>query len=95
MIQKTPPNPIDITNNAKYCNIIKMITTNRTEPSQAEYKIILIGDPSVGKTCYISKYTNRSSTLSGSTIGVEYASKVIDLPNQSTCKVTLWDTSGS
>lgn len=47
------------------------------------YKVIVMGDSHAGKTTYIQQYTNRLSRAKGSTIGLEYASKMVLLPNHS------------
>lgn len=46
------------------------------------YKIITIGDSGIGKTTCIEQYVNRTfSTSHMATIGVEYFSKIIEIPN--------------
>eukprot|EP01053_Blabericola_migrator_P001029 Blabericola_migrator_1__1028@NODE_1259_length_4956_cov_202_857435_g848_i1_p4_GENE_NODE_1259_length_4956_cov_202_857435_g848_i1NODE_1259_length_4956_cov_202_857435_g848_i1_p4_ORF_typecomplete_len182_score23_71Ras/PF00071_22/4_1e53Roc/PF08477_13/3_2e24Arf/PF00025_21/2_1e16SRPRB/PF09439_10/3e08GTP_EFTU/PF00009_27/3e06Gtr1_RagA/PF04670_12/3_5e06MMR_HSR1/PF01926_23/7e06FeoB_N/PF02421_18/1_8e05AAA_22/PF13401_6/0_00054Septin/PF00735_18/0_0072PduVEutP/PF10662_9/0_015TniB/PF05621_11/0_017Bac_DnaA/PF00308 len=59
------------------------------------YKIVLVGDASVGKTHLISRYTNNTLPKAPNpTVGVEFSSKVIDLPDGSRVKATIWDTAG-
>lgn len=42
------------------------------------YKIVLIGDSGVGKSCLLSRFTyNEFHTESKSTIGVDFATKVM------------------
>mmetsp|Transcript_90791 Transcript_90791/g.126115 ORF Transcript_90791/g.126115 Transcript_90791/m.126115 type:complete len:180 (-) Transcript_90791:438-977(-) len=60
------------------------------------YKVLLIGDVSVGKTTfltrYIKSYTNKNQAP---TLGVEYQTKCIILKNGTVIKAQIWDTSGS
>ena len=59
------------------------------------YKIILIGDVAVGKTCLLSRYLkNQLPKKAGPTIGVEFATKNVTMKDGSTVKAQLWDTAG-
>ena len=58
------------------------------------FKIILIGDTSVGKTNILSRYINDTfSETSKSTVGVELATKVEHYNNKK-IKIQIWDTAG-
>ena len=58
------------------------------------FKIILIGDTSVGKTNILSRYINDTfSETSKSTVGVELATKV-EHYNKKKIKIQIWDTAG-
>ncbi|KAJ5070758.1 ras-related protein rabd2a-like [Anaeramoeba ignava] len=58
-------------------------------------KILLIGDPAVGKSCLILRYFDDTFTESYiSTIGVDFKIKTIEM-NEKIYKVLVWDTSGS
>ena len=44
------------------------------------YKVILIGDSGVGKSCLLSRFTyNEFNTESKTTIGVDFATKTIEV----------------
>ena len=59
------------------------------------FKILLLGDSSVGKTCFIKRYTdNTFQDAYLSTIGFDFKFKFITLDNGKTVKVQLWDTAG-
>lgn len=58
------------------------------------YKIVLIGDCSVGKTSYLNRFLKNSFSQYGATMGVDYVSKVVAFQNGVNVKVTFWDTSG-
>lgn len=60
------------------------------------YKIILVGDPKVGKTSLLTRYTKNVVKNPNPTIGVEYATKCVLLKNGAgIVKAQIWDTSGS
>lgn len=59
------------------------------------YKIILVGDVSVGKTSYMSRFTKNVFPKNTSyTIGVDYTPKHVVLQNGQVVKAQIWDTSG-
>ena len=59
------------------------------------YKILLLGDWSVGKTCFLMRYTDNTFTdIHLSTIGIDYKLKNITLENGEAIKVQIWDTAG-
>ncbi|EDO34945.1 predicted protein [Nematostella vectensis] len=69
------------------------------EPSTEEFfdylfKIVLIGDPGVGKTCIVQRF--RSGTFverNGSTIGVDFTMRSVQVDNKK-IKLQIWDTAG-
>ena len=58
------------------------------------YKIILVGDSGVGKTCLLSMYVKGECGPSIPTIAVEFCTKEIELAENYKVKVQLWDTAG-
>ena len=59
------------------------------------YKIVILGDTSVGKNCFFNRYVDNTfeeKTLG--TIGIEYRLKNVQLENGSTIKLQIWDTAG-
>ena len=59
------------------------------------FKILLLGDSAVGKTCFLKRYTdNTFQDAYLSTIGFDFKYKSITLKNGKTVKVQLWDTAG-
>lgn len=59
------------------------------------YKIVLVGDTSVGKTNLVSRYIKNSLPKnSNPTIGVEFATRVVTLSSGGTVKAQIWDTAG-
>ena len=59
------------------------------------YKLVLVGDMNVGKTFLLSRYVKgQVPKATGPTIGVEFATKTVALPNGGTVKAQIWDTAG-
>jgi len=58
------------------------------------YKVILVGDSGVGKTCLLSMYVKGICGPTIPTIAVEFCTKEIELDNGTKVKVQLWDTAG-
>lgn len=57
------------------------------------FKYIIIGDPSVGKSCLLQQYTDKKlkSTSYQSTVGVEYGHRTIEIDSHQ-IKLQIWDT---
>ena len=59
------------------------------------YKILLLGDSSVGKTCFLMRYTdNTFQEIHMSTIGLDYKLKNVQLDDGKIVKIQIWDTAG-
>lgn len=62
------------------------------------FKIIIIGESGVGKTCLLQRYTENSYTENtSSTIGVDFKIKTIEIENNKVTekvKLQIWDTAG-
>jgi len=59
------------------------------------FKVIIIGDPTVGKTSFVQKYVNDSYRRDYKmTIGVDFALKVIKWSDKCNIKLQLWDIAG-
>lgn len=58
------------------------------------FKVVLIGDSGVGKSNLLSRFTkNEFSLESKSTIGVEFATRSLNLDGK-VIKAQIWDTAG-
>ncbi|XP_032927159.1 ras-related protein Rab-43 isoform X2 [Catharus ustulatus] len=56
------------------------------------FKLVLIGDASVGKTCLVQRFkTGAFSERQGSTIGVDFTMKSLEIQGK---RVKIWDTAG-
>ncbi|XP_050412691.1 ras-related protein Rab-7L1 [Patella vulgata] len=59
------------------------------------FKVIIIGDPTVGKTSFVQRYVNNSYRKDYKmTIGVDFALKVIKWSDNRNIKLQLWDIAG-
>ena len=59
------------------------------------YKVLILGDSSVGKTCFLLKYTDKVfNEVYMSTIGLDYRLKTLTLKNGKKVKLQIWDTAG-
>ena len=59
------------------------------------YKILILGDSSVGKTCFLTRYTDKRFEKNYiATIGIDYKLKNIKLDSGKTVKLQIWDTIG-
>ena len=58
------------------------------------YKVILVGESGVGKTCLLSMYVKGAIEQTIPTIAVEFCTKEIELCDGTKVKVQIWDTAG-
>ncbi|KAL5013273.1 hypothetical protein ScPMuIL_007543 [Solemya velum] len=59
------------------------------------FKVIIIGDPTVGKTSFVQRYVNDGFRRDYKmTIGVDFALKVIRWSDNHSIKLQLWDIAG-
>ena len=57
------------------------------------FKYIIIGNPSVGKSCLLNQFlNNKFSEEYEITVGVEFGAKTVDLPDGERVKLQIWDT---
>ena len=63
--------------------------------SDLVYKILLLGDSEVGKSCFLMRYSDNVFVDNYiTTIGLDYKLKHVQLDSGETIKVQLWDTAG-
>jgi Ras-related protein Rab-11A len=59
------------------------------------FKIVLLGDSGVGKSNLVFRFTkNEFNKDSKSTIGVEFATKTVQIDDNKLVKAQIWDTAG-
>ena len=59
------------------------------------YKVLLLGDSTVGKTCFLKKYCDKTfQDVHMSTIGLDYRVKTMTLKSGKEVKLQIWDTAG-
>ena len=72
----------------------QMATAGAKRDADHQFKLILIGDAKVGKSCFLHYFvTRRFKQATKTTLGVEFGSQVIDVQGQS-CNLRVWDTAG-
>jgi Ras-related protein Rab-1A len=65
------------------------------EKIEKSFKILLLGDSSVGKTCFLKRYIDDTfQDVYLSTIGFDYKYKFITLEDGKKIKLQIWDTAG-
>ena len=58
-------------------------------------KVVILGEPGVGKTSIISRYvTNQFFPVVISTTGASYSTKLLKIDNDNKIKLQIWDTAG-
>ena len=61
---------------------------------QCVYKLVIIGESSVGKSCIVSRYVDNQFTESFlTTVGVDFKVKEVDVDGKK-IKLQVWDTAG-
>ena len=69
--------------------------SNFYEKNILRFKIILIGDASVGKTSILQRFIHNKFKIEyNCTIGVDYCVKSLSLDNNTTVDMQIWDTCG-
>lgn len=57
------------------------------------FKVIIVGDPAVGKSCILNKFVlNEFHENYSVTIGVEFSSKIIAIDENILVSLQIWDT---
>ena len=68
---------------------------NSTDEVDLVFKILMLGDSEVGKSCFLMRYSDNVFVENYiTTIGLDYKLKTVKLDNGKTIKVQLWDTAG-
>jgi len=59
------------------------------------FKVIVIGDPTVGKTSFVQRYVQDTFKRDyKGTVGVDFALKILRWSDSQTIKLQLWDIAG-
>lgn len=63
---------------------------------EKHFKVLLIGDPNVGKTSFVQRYANDTFRQDyKGTVGVDFALKVLRVSGDTQVKLQLWDVAGT
>lgn len=72
-----------------------MDNTNNDEHTELLYKVLVVGDIGAGKTSLIKRYVHNVFSIHyKSTIGVDFALKVINWDDNTHVRLQLWDLAG-
>ena len=72
-----------------------MSETSKKEQKDPTYKLLMLGDSMVGKTCFLMRYTkNTFQDVHLSTIGMDFSNKEVTLENGKIVNIQIWDTAG-
>merc|ERR1719219_2177258 len=75
-------------------NSTKAVKSSSAKDDSHTFKLVMVGDSGVGKSCLLEKFLDLSSTNAFiSTIGVDVRTHVLKLDGQSV-KLQVWDTGG-
>ena len=58
-----------------------------------DLKLVLLGQPGVGKTCLVYRFLHNTFGETISTIGASFAMKKVDVSGRP-CNMGIWDTAG-
>ena len=69
------------------------------EMAEKSYKIVMLGDAGVGKTCIVNRYIKGAFSDTEATLGSNYSAKIIEISPQGVMnpvkvKLQIWDTAG-
>lgn len=66
-----------------------------TDDFESSYKIMLIGDSGVGKTCLLVRFKDDTFLTCNfiATVGIDFKNKIVTIDNKK-CKLQIWDTAG-
>lgn len=72
----------------------KDITVSQGAASDYSFKVLIIGDAGVGKSCLLTRFSeNLFVSTTSATIGIDFNSRQIKVDG-SVCKLEIWDTAG-
>ena len=67
----------------------------KMEKKEPHFKILVLGDPSVGKSCFLIRYTEDTfQDVYLSTIGMDCKYKDVILEEDKSIRLQIWDTAG-
>ncbi|XP_068237793.1 ras-related protein Rab-32-like [Palaemon carinicauda] len=93
-LSRHSPVPSDRTSKSQ---TLEFDTTRQEVPEMSErlFKVIIIGDPTVGKTSFVQRYVQDSFRRDyKGTVGVDFALKILKWSDSETIKLQLWDIAG-
>lgn len=75
--------------------VLSLSVSEFTTMPEKLFKVIIIGDPTVGKTSFVQRYVQNSFKRDyKGTVGVDFALKILKWSEAQTIKLQLWDIAG-
>lgn len=72
------------------------MSDSEEEVAERQFKMVLLGDPQVGKTSMVTRYAKEMFTKQyAPTVGVEFYLKRAVLPGPRSVSLKMWDVGGS
>jgi small GTP-binding protein len=62
--------------------------------AQDQYKLVIVGDSGVGKTCLMVRFTEAMFAEQIATVGVDFTARDVTVGHSLRVKLQLWDTAG-
>ncbi len=77
-----------------------MVEANKDKDGATSYKVVMLGESGVGKTCIVNRYIKGLYSVTETTIGSNYSSKIETVSSARVAqpqkvKLQIWDTAGS
>lgn len=85
-----PPKPPRLRHNG-----LARFSFRSSESYDMSFKIMLLGDSGVGKTCFLIRYKDRAFLTGAyiSTVGIDFRNKIVNV-GKTRVKLQIWDTAG-
>ena len=64
------------------------------ENASTQYKVVIVGDSGVGKSCLLVRYTDDRYENQVSTVGVDFKTRDVTVGQGTRVRLQLWDTAG-
>ena len=64
------------------------------ENASKQYKVVIVGDSGVGKSCLLVRYTDDRYENQVSTVGVDFKTRDVTVGQGTRVRLQLWDTAG-
>ena len=62
--------------------------------ASTQYKVVIVGDSGVGKSCLLVRYTDQVYRNQVSTVGVDFKTRDVTVGQGTRVRLQLWDTAG-
>ena len=77
-----------------YKSFISLLALHMQKREDKLYKVLLLGDTQVGKTCVFKRFSKGEFSRTLTTIGVDFENKQVQLEDNTIVLLQIWDTAG-